>query len=70
MAGYLIHPSIPLDHPETLKIADLGTGTGYGFYIPRTLAGDIFLTYTWNELKNLAAGPFSAFARDSATGRI
>lgn len=27
-AGYLVHPSIPLTSPN-LKIADVGTGTGY-----------------------------------------
>ena len=27
--GYLLHPSIPLSGIENLKIADVGTGTGY-----------------------------------------
>ena len=26
--GYLLHPSIPLSNPN-IKIADIGTGTGY-----------------------------------------
>lgn len=27
MFGYLVHPSIPTDHPK-LRVADIGTGTG------------------------------------------
>jgi hypothetical protein len=26
--GYLLHPSIPLDHTKDLRIADVGCGTG------------------------------------------
>lgn len=45
--GYLLHPSIPVDRPG-LRIADVGTGTGYDIILYTSLTDQVSrLTTSW-----------------------